>query len=92
MAYTEQGITAKKILQFSVFLALLTFAIHFMLQTVTRSVLSDALPEYMMQSYFSVLLLYLVLSFAFFVIYFVVYYDYLTSVSYTHLHFTTLIK
>lgn len=78
MAYTEQGITAKKILQFSVFLALLTFAIHFMLQTVTRSVLSDALPEYMMQSYFSVLLLYLVLSFAFFVIYFVVYYDYLT--------------
>ena len=77
-AYLEDGISRKKILVFGVFLGLLTFAIYFVLQTLTRSVLIDAVPEFMFTSYFSTLYLYTIVSYIFFVFYFIIYYEYLT--------------
>jgi hypothetical protein len=77
-AYLADGISRKKILGFGVFLGLLTFAIYFVLQTLTRSVLIDAVPEFMFTSYFSTLYLYTIVSYIFFVFYFIIYYEYLT--------------
>jgi len=79
-SYLEDGISRKKILGFAVFLGLLTFAIYFVLQTLTRSVLIDVVPEFMLTSYFSTLYLYTIVSYIFFVFYFIIYYEYLTFV------------
>lgn len=79
-AYLEDGISRKKILGFAVFLGLLTFAIYFVLQTLTRSVLIDAVPEFMLTSYFSTLYLFTIVSYVFHVFYFILYYEYLTFV------------
>jgi len=79
-AYLEDGISRRKILDFAVFLGLLTFAIYFVLQTLTRSVLIDTVPEFMLTSYFSTLYLYTIVSYIFFVVYFIIYYEYLTFV------------
>lgn len=62
-AFVERKESRNKIFFYGIIVALLTFSLHFMLQTLTRSVLSTALPQLMMPSYFSTLSLYIVMAF-----------------------------
>ena len=77
-AYIENRISRKKIIGFAVFMALCSFALYFLLQTLQKSVVSTAFPEFMAPSYFSSLSLYLLVSFVFYLCYFIIFYEYLT--------------
>jgi hypothetical protein len=66
----------KKIGSYGLFIGLLAFAVHFVLQTVYKSVLTDVLPEVMLPSYFSVAYTYSIVSLFFFLIYFIVNYKF----------------
>ena len=76
-AYTEDGAGTKRKLAFSLFLGLMSFAVFFVLQTLKKSVLSDAVPQIMQASYFSTVLIYIHLALMLNAVYFIVYYDYL---------------
>ena len=77
-AFVERKESRNKIFFYGIIVALLTFSLHFMLQTLTRSVLSTALPQLMMPSYFSTLSLYIVMAFILYTAYMIRYYDFLT--------------
>ncbi|MDD4716095.1 MAG: S26 family signal peptidase [Oscillospiraceae bacterium] len=74
-AYTENQISKKRKVGAALFAGLLSFAIHFVLQTLTESVLSDTIPFVMQASYFSTLYTYISVAFLLYVIYFIIYYD-----------------
>lgn len=77
-AYIENHISQKKQFTFGLFIGLVTFALHFLLQTVYESVLTEAVPEIMLPSFFSVGFTYTLISFLFFSVYFLFYFEYLT--------------
>jgi len=77
-AYSEYRISINRLFAYGVFLGLLTFSVHFLLQTLYESVLTQSIPEIMLPSYFSVAFTYNIISYVFFLIYFLVFYDYLT--------------
>ncbi len=77
-AYLDRQMSRKKQIAIAVFTGMLTFSLHFLLQSLRRSVLADAIPQLMQTSYFSVLTLYLAVVQVFYVLYFMVYYEYLT--------------
>lgn len=77
-AYTEYSISINRLFTYGVFLGLLSFSVHFLLQTVYESVLTERIPEIMLPSYFSVASAYNIISYIFFLIYFLYFYDYLT--------------
>ena len=74
-AYVEYRISNRKKISFALFLGLISFAIHFMLQTLTESVLMNAVPEIMQTSYFSTLFTYTSIAYFVYVIYFLINYD-----------------
>lgn len=76
-AYMGNRIGANRKTAFALFLGLISFAIFFLLQTIKESVLSDAVPEIMQNSFFSTIYIYLHMSFVLNAVYFIVYYDYL---------------
>lgn len=77
-AYIEDYESKRNLVWRGVILALVTFAIYFMLQTLNRSVLPVAVPQYMMQSHFSTLSLFLLVAFIGYTGYIARYYNYLT--------------
>jgi len=77
-AYTEHRVSLRRMLLFGAFLGLVSFATHFLLQTVYQSVLTESLPELMLPSYFSVLFVYTLIAYVFFIVYFLTFYKYLT--------------
>lgn len=77
-AYIEDYESKRNLVWRGIILALVTFAIYFMLQTLTRSVLPSAVPQYMMQSHFSTLSLFLLVAFVGYTGYIARYYSYLT--------------
>jgi hypothetical protein len=77
-AYSEYRISFNRMISYGVFLGLLSFSVHFLLQTVYESVLTESIPEMMLPSYFSVAFTYNIISYVFFLLYFLYYYDYLT--------------
>lgn len=77
-AYTEYKISISRLFTYGVFLGLAAFAVHFLLQTVYESVLTEKVPEIMLPSYFSVISAYNIISYIFFLSYFLYFYDYLT--------------
>ena len=91
-SYNENSISRKKELGFAIFLGLISFALHFMLQTVTKSVLSDVVPEFMQPSYFSAVYIYINVAFIFNVIYFVYFYEYLSFVEIRRNRWYMLVK
>lgn len=76
--YLEKQMSFNHMVALGFFLGLFSFAIHFMLQTVFETVLTQQYPEIMLPSYFSVLYLYTMIANTFFVVYFMVNYRYLT--------------
>jgi hypothetical protein len=91
-AYLEDGISRKKMLGFSAFLGLVTFAIYFVLQTLKRSVLIEAIPEFILSSYFSTLYIFTIVSYIFNVFYFIIYFEYLTFIEIRNNRWYALIK
>ncbi len=77
-SYTEYRISITSLFSFGVFLGLISFAFHFLLQTVYESVLTEKLPELMIPGYFSVTFAYTNISYIFFLLYFLYFYEYLT--------------
>ena len=77
-AYIENKISTKKKVEFGVFLGLISIALHFVLQTLTKSVLSDTAPYIMQASYFSTVYIYINVAFYIYILYFIIYYDYLS--------------
>lgn len=77
-AYIEDYESKRNLVWRGVILALVTFAIYFMLQTLNRSVLPVAVPQYMMQSHFSTLSLFLLVAYIGYTGYIARYYNYLT--------------
>ena len=63
---------------FGVFLGLMTFSLHFLLQTLTESVLFQKFPQFMTPSYHTVLYTYLCVCNFFFLMYFLLNYKYIT--------------
>ncbi len=77
-AYIERSISNRNQLRFGLFLALGSFAIYFVLQTLTQSVLYDAIPAFMLTSYFSTLYMYITFTYICMVVYFLSNYQHLT--------------
>lgn len=77
-AFIENKISSKKKFAFAMFLGILAFATHFMLQALVASVLSDAVPHIMQRSYFSTVYTYNSIAYVLYVIYFIIYYNYLS--------------
>ncbi len=74
-AYKENETGAGKKAAFALFLGLLSFSLHFTLQTLRESVLIDTVPEIMQPSYFSTIYTYIHVSLLLTVFYFIFYYD-----------------
>lgn len=77
-AFAEYRISINRMFAYGVFLGLLTFSTHFLLQTLYESVLTKSVPEIMLPSYFSVAFAYNIISYIFFLVYFLYYYNYLS--------------
>ena len=77
-AYTEYKISISRLFTYGMFLGIFSFAVHFLLQTVYESILTEKMPEIMLPSYFSVASAYNIISYVFFLFYFLYFYDYLT--------------
>lgn len=77
-AYIEKGVSNRNQIKFGIFLALGSFATYFVLQTLTQSVLYEAVPEFMMPSYFSTIFVYVNFIYICMVVYYLVNYQYVT--------------
>ena len=75
---SDSQISLKRILINGLFLGAFTFAIHYFLKTLYDSVLTEVFPQVMLPSFFSVAFLYTIISFVYFIVYFALYYDFLT--------------
>lgn len=76
--YGNAKISLNYLFLLGMFLGFMAFSIHFVLQTVTESVLTIKFPQYMSQSFHTVLYTYLSVSNLFFLIYFLIHYKYIT--------------
>lgn len=79
-AYMQQQFSRNRQFSLGIFLGLISFAIYFSMQTLKQSVLSDAAPQLMMQSYFSTLYIYLFISLIFNVVFYISNYEYMTFI------------
>ncbi|QNU65347.1 S24 family peptidase [Ruminiclostridium herbifermentans] len=77
-SYFDHSISNKRRLGYALFLALVSFAFHYILRTLEKSVLSDAVPKYMSPSCFSTLFIYVDLFYLFIVSYLATNYNFLT--------------
>jgi len=77
-AYLADQISSKRKAAFALFLGLVSFAVHFVLQTLAESVLADSIPHMMQPSYFSTVYTYITIAYLLNVGYFILFYDYLS--------------
>ena len=78
LSYIEKKRKSQSILWYGVSIAILSFIIHLVLQALTRSVLSQSVPQFMMPSYFSTISLYVLVAFTMYIVYMIRYFDLLT--------------
>ena len=78
LSYIEKKRKSQSILWYGVSIAILSFIIHLVLQALTRSVLSQSVPQFMMPSYFSTISLYVLVAFIMYIVYMMRYFDLLT--------------
>lgn len=91
-AYIEERESKQALIWRGIIIALCTFAGHFMLQTLTYSVLMDTIPELMMPSHFSVLSLYILFAFFIYGAAIAKFYNYLTFAEIAQNRWYTLVK
>lgn len=77
-SYFEHSISVRNRIRYALFLALTSFGVHFIFLTLTRSILSEVAPQLIDPSYFSVLSIYLRVSYFFYVLYLAANYNFLT--------------
>jgi signal peptidase I len=77
-AHIDKSAGKRQQIRFGLFLAVGSFAVYFVLQTLTKSVLTDAVPQFMLPSYFSTLSVYISFVYVCMAVYFLVNYRYLT--------------
>lgn len=77
-AYIENKISLRKQLLLGLFMGLIAVAVHFVLQTLLKSVLSDVVPHLMQQSYFTTLNTYTMISLFLYLLNFIFLYDWLS--------------
>lgn len=77
-AYLENNVGMRRKLSFALFMGVLSFAIHFILRTLTESILSDLVPYLIQESYFSTIYLYNGISILLYAFYFMIQYDFLS--------------
>ena len=73
--YVEGSPRSLKKVAYGLFLGLFSFALYFLLQTMSQTVLADVFPNLMQPSYFSTLSLYNATAYAGFLLYFLFQYD-----------------
>ena len=76
-AYIDNKVGWQRKILLALFIGLVSFGVYFVLQTLQKSVLSDAVPEIMQPSFFSTIYIYIHLSPLFLAVYFIVYDEYL---------------
>lgn len=76
--YFEHSISEKKRIGYSIFIALFSFSVYLILQTLERSVLIDVVPRYISKSCFGTLMVYNDIFYVFYVIYLATNYNFLT--------------
>lgn len=81
-----------RILLHAGFLALLSFSLHFLFQTMYESVLTERFPEIMLPSYFSALYMFSIVSFVYFILIFIRRYEEYTFVEIKFNNFYVLNK
>ncbi len=79
-AYIENSISSKRKNAFAILAGLVSFAVHFFMRTMSGSVLGDMFPQFIQTSYFSTLYTYVTVAFFLYVLYFIIYYEYLSFV------------
>jgi signal peptidase I len=77
-AYIEKDVSTRNQIRFGIFLSLGAFAIYFVMQTLTQSVLYDVATPFMLPSYFSTILLYINFTYICMVVYLLANYQYVT--------------
>lgn len=77
-SYFENSISLRNSIKYSLFLALVSFGVHFIMLTLNRSVLSEVAPQLIDPSYFSVISIYLRICYFFYVVYLAANYNFLT--------------
>ncbi|MEG2084729.1 MAG: hypothetical protein RRY78_04145 [Clostridia bacterium] len=77
-AFIDKKNSNKNMFWISIFLGVISFAIYFLFQSMTESVIKDFFPSIISPSYFATLYLYINLSTIFFIFYNLFYYDLLT--------------
>ena len=75
--YTENRTSTNRKTAFAVLLGLFSFAVYFVFQTLQKSVLSEAAPQFMQPSFFSTVYIYIHVAYVLNTAYFIYYYDYL---------------
>lgn len=76
-AYIDGRAGLRRQAAFALFSGLISFAVYFVLQTLRRSVLADAVPHILQQSYFSTVFLYVHLTAALMTAYFLIYFEHI---------------
>lgn len=76
--YVEQKLERGKLFRNTLFIALFTFSLHLFLMSLDTSILTDAIPEMLLQSYFSTFSLYNFICILFYTITFMLNYTYMT--------------
>lgn len=76
-AYIDNTVGFRRRMLLALFMGLISFAIYFVLQTLNDTVLSDTAPEIMQPSFFSTIYIYNHIALLSFMIYFIIYHDYL---------------
>ncbi len=76
-AYIDSSVGFRRKMLLALFMGLVSFAIYFVLQTLTGTVLSEEAPEIMQPSFFSTIYIYNHVALLSIMLYFIVYHDYL---------------
>ena len=74
-AYIENKISLRKQFFLGLFMGLVAIAVHFMLQTMIKSVFGERMPHLMQQSYFTTLYTFTFISLFLYLLYFIFLYD-----------------
>ena len=76
-AYIDNAVGFRRKMSLAIFMGLVAFAVFFMLQTLTESVVSEAAPEIMQPSFFSTIYIYIHIALVGVTVYYIVFCEWL---------------
>ena len=90
--YSKHEVSRRKKIEIAVFTALIAFGIHLILQSLYRSVLVDEVNHIMQKSHFSTLSIYIIIKQIYQILYFRIYYEYISFAEILHNRWYVLVK